>query len=198
MLVQYFSSLYSADVRHGISAATHGLNNLMSMDGFRPPMADIIINQVSKIGDDFRMQSSDTRVEVYNLLEDLLKRQEVQNLLAHQYTTGEFILPLLQLAKTEKAPQGLIAWFRVVELLLAKYTLSTEVAEAIFDSFSIYFPITISGAAINPGGISPDQLKQALRTCFSGSEQIAHKAFPFLLQRLDSGDAVTANVKVSP
>jgi DNA repair/transcription protein MET18/MMS19 len=65
----------------------------------------------------------------------------------------------------------------------------------VFKAFSNYFPITLREST-TPIGITPEDLKVALRKCFSAHHRLARLAFPYLIQRLDQGDSMKVTVKV--
>ncbi|KAH8885105.1 hypothetical protein GQ53DRAFT_845689 [Thozetella sp. PMI_491] len=195
-LVAFFGSIFSYDHKAGITAATKALRELYSMKNFKPDVAVKIISSVTQIKDDFRLQTAATRLQMFTLIRDLVQDPPVKAELQKTYGAAcEFVVNLLQLAQNERDPQNLLIWFDILKTILAGYSPSPEIAEEIFKAFSAYFPITLRGSATS-AGVTPDDLKGALRACFSAHESLAPLAFPYLLQKLDQGDAVTVSVKV--
>ena len=78
---------------------------------------------------------------------------------------------------------------------MSDYTVSQDVLEEVYGVFKPYFPISLPRAS--QVSITPEDLKLQLRKCFSATRLLADKVFTFLLGKLDQGDAVTVNVKVS-
>jgi DNA repair/transcription protein MET18/MMS19 len=87
-----------------------------------------------------------------------------------------------------------MVWFDVLSKFLRNFEPSPEVIEEVYGTFKAYFPISLPRAS--QSGITPEELKQALRSCFTSNYQLAPHTFPFLVGKLDQGDGVTVNVKV--
>ncbi|KAK4250416.1 Dos2-interacting transcription regulator of RNA-Pol-II-domain-containing protein [Corynascus novoguineensis] len=188
--------MFSYDHKAGITASAKALRQLYSMKGFKPNMGIKILEDVCKIKEDFRLQTAVTRLEVYELFLDLIQDPAVSSELKHKYGSAcGFAVDLIQVCQSERDPRNLMIWFKILRLLLADYDPSPEVTEELFKVFSAYFPISLRSSA-TPIGITADDLKEAVRSCFSAHHRVATQAFPFLLQKLDQGDAVTVAVKV--
>jgi DNA repair/transcription protein MET18/MMS19 len=197
LLVGFFGSMFSNDHKAGITPSATALHQLITARNFKPEMGVKIIEDVSKMKDDFRLQTAATRLEVYQLLLSLIQNSAVAGELQHKYgASSGFILELLHLCQNERDPKNLIIWFKIVKILLSEYSPSPEVTDEIFKVFSNYFPITIREST-SPIGVTPEDLKGALRECFSAHHRLARLAFPYLLQRLDQGDSMKVTVKVS-
>ncbi|KAK4218781.1 MMS19 nucleotide excision repair protein [Rhypophila decipiens] len=195
-LVGFFGAIFSYDHKAGITAATKALRQLYSMKGFNASMGVKMLEDVLKIKEDFRLQTGATRLEIYELFLSLLQDQSVSSELQHKYGTSlGFIVDLLQLCQHERDPKNLLVWFKILPTLLRDYSPSPEITEEIFKAFSAYFPISIRSSA-TPIGITAEDLKEAVRGCFASHQRVAPLAFPFLMQKLDQGDAVTVTVKV--
>ncbi|KAK8020926.1 hypothetical protein PG990_006064 [Apiospora arundinis] len=196
LLVGFFNSLFSSDHRAGISASSRALKQLTTMDAFRPPLGNEIITSVAKLGDDFKRQAPATRLEIYDLVLDLLSNPLVEEDLAYQHgNTCGFMTALLEVCRNERDPQNLMKWFEILRLFLKSFSPAKEVLTEVFKAFSDYFPITLR-ASVTPSGITVDDLKGAVRACFASHHSIAEMSIPFLLNKLDQGDAVTVTVKV--
>ena len=188
--------MFSYDHKAGITASATALRQLYSMKAFQPNMGIKILDDVCKIKEDFRLQTVATRLEIYNLFLSLLQDPAVSSELKHQYGPScGFAVDLLQVCQNERDPRNLIIWFKILALLLKDYDPSPEVTEELFKVFSAYFPISLRSSA-TPIGITAEDLKEAVRACFAAHQRVAGHAFPFLIQKLDQGDAVTVAVKV--
>ncbi|KAK4131841.1 hypothetical protein BT67DRAFT_444257 [Trichocladium antarcticum] len=196
MLIGFFGSMFSYDHKAGITASAKALRQLYSMRAFRPDMGAKILEAVCKIKEDFRLQTAATRLEIYELFLTLVQDPAVSSELQHKYGAScGFVVDLLQLCLNERDPRNLLVWFRILALLLTQYDPSPEVTAEIFKAFSAYFPISLRSSA-TPIGITAGDLKEAVRNCFSAHQRVSSLALPFLIQKLDQGDAVTVAVKV--
>ncbi|KAL2178493.1 Dos2-interacting transcription regulator of RNA-Pol-II-domain-containing protein [Thermothelomyces heterothallicus CBS 202.75] len=188
--------MFSYDHKAGITASAKALRQLYSMKGFKPSMGVKVLEDVCKIKEDFRLQTAVTRLEVYELFLSLVRDPAVGSELKHKYGSAcGFALDMIQVCQSERDPRNLMVWFEIIRILLADYDPSPEVTEELFKVFSAYFPISLRSSA-TPIGITADDLKEAVRSCFSAHHRVAPHGFPFLLQKLDQGDAVTVAVKV--
>lgn len=192
----FFSSLFSSDTKSGITAATTALRHLSAMKGFKPQSGADIVESMAKMGDDFRLQTPSTRLEVYELLHRLMTDPLVMNELQFRHgAPSAFMTDLLNMCRAERDPRNLLKWFEILRLFLIDYAPAPDVTELVFKAFSAYFPISLR-ASSHPSGITAEDLKASLRECFASHYRLAKHAFPFLLQKLDQGDAVTASVRV--
>ncbi|KAK3897866.1 Dos2-interacting transcription regulator of RNA-Pol-II-domain-containing protein [Staphylotrichum tortipilum] len=195
-LIGFFGSMFSYDHKAGITASAKALRQLYSMKAFKPDMGVKILDDVCKIKDDFRLQTAATRLELYELFLSLVQDPAVASELRHKYGPScGFVLDLLQVCQSERDPRNLMVWFKILALLLTDYDPTPEVTDEVFKVFSAYFPISLRTSA-TPIGITAEDLKEAVRSCFSAHQRVASLAFPFLIQKLDQGDAVTVSVKV--
>lgn len=192
----FFGAIFSYDHKAGITAAAKALRQLYSMRAFGASMGVKMVEDVLKIKEDFRLQTAITRLEIYELFLSLLRDQAVNSELQHKYGTSQgFVVDLLQLCQHERDPKNLMVWFKILPVLIADYSPSQDITEEMFKAFSAYFPISIRSSA-TPLGITAEDLKEALRNCFAAHQRLAPLVFPFLMQKLDQGDAVTVAVKV--
>jgi len=189
--------MFSNDHKAGITPAAAALTQLASAQNFKPTMGVKIVEEVSKMKEDFRLQTAATRLEVYQLLLRLVQDQAVAGELQHKYgSSSGFTLDLLSMCQHERDPKNLMIWFKIIKTLVAEYSPSEDVTNEIFKAFSNYFPITLREST-TPIGVTPEELKSALRECFSAHDRLARLAFPYLIQRLDQGDSMKVTVKVS-
>lgn len=196
LLVTFFSSLFLNDHRAGIAASTKALRHLVGMKTFQHTLGDTIIDRISKLGDDFKLQTPATRLEIYELLLELLQNPDVANDLEYRHgTTCGFMTSLLDLCRNERDPQNLMKWFEILKIFLQNFSPSEDVTSEVFKTFSAYFPISLRASA-TPSGITADDLKNILRSCFAAHYGVASLAIPYLVNKLDQGDAVTVAVKV--
>ncbi|ORY62242.1 Dos2-interacting transcription regulator of RNA-Pol-II-domain-containing protein [Pseudomassariella vexata] len=166
------------------------------MNTFQPSLGDGIIMNVTKLGEDFKRQTLATRLATYELILALLKDAPVAKELHFKYgETCGFMTGLLDLCRNERDPQNLLKWFEIQTVFLQNFSPSKDIAAEVFKVFSAYFPITLRASA-TPSGVTVDDLKGSLRSCFASHQRIADLAIPFLIEKLDQGDAVTVAVKV--
>ncbi|KAI1094198.1 Dos2-interacting transcription regulator of RNA-Pol-II-domain-containing protein [Rostrohypoxylon terebratum] len=196
LLVTFFGSLFSSDHRAGVTASAKALNHLVRMKSFQPNLGDDIITNVCRLGEDFKLQAPATRLELYDLFLELLQDPAVASDLEYRHgNTCGFITNLLDLCRNERDPQNLMKWFATLKIFLQTFSPSEDVVTEVFKTFSAYFPISLRATAA-PSGITADDLKSAVRSCFSAHHRVASHAIPYLLNKLDQGGAVTVAVKV--
>jgi DNA repair/transcription protein MET18/MMS19 len=189
--------MFSYDHKAGITASAKALRQLCATKSFKPDMGVRVIDDVCKIREDFRLQTAATRLEIYELLLALIQDPSVSSELQHKYGAScGFAVELLQLCQHERDPRNLMIWFKILAILVKDYDPSPEVTEEIFKAFSAYFPISLRSST-TPIGITAEDLKEAVRGCFASHHRLATFTFPFLISKLDQGDAVTVVVKVS-
>ncbi|OLN81119.1 MMS19 nucleotide excision repair protein-like protein [Colletotrichum chlorophyti] len=196
LLIAFFGSMFKVDHKAGILPAAKALDRTFSMAAFQVSKANDIIQSVCSLGDDFKNQVSETRFAVYELIDHLISSQDIANELQYQHgATAGFITDLLHLCRNERDPRCLMTWFKILKTFLSEYSPASEVVDEIFNIFSAYFPISLRTSQ-HPSGITADDLKLALRDCFSAHYRVASKAIPSLLGRLDQPDSITVTVKV--
>lgn len=179
-----------------IAAVTEALTSLVTMDNYQPSLANDVLSGISSIDpDNLTKQLARTRLGILTLIEILLGDQSGREL-QKRYKNNEHILKFLPLIGRERDPNNLLKWFRFLAPTLKTKDLSTEVADAVFDSISPFFPIAIRKSTITGPQITEQELKDALSSCFAANGQLAHRTFPFLLGKLDGGVSMTAAVKV--
>ena len=166
------------------------------MKSSKPLSGYDIIEGVCKLEDDFTSQAPTTRLEIYELILGLLQDQPVANDLEYRHgNTCGFMTGLLHLCRNERDPNNLMKWFETLKVFLQNFSPSDDVTSEVFKRFSAYFPIAIRASA-TPSGITPEDLKRAVRSCFAAHQRLASHTIPYLVAKLDQGDAVTVAVKV--
>jgi DNA repair/transcription protein MET18/MMS19 len=196
LLIGFFGSMFSNDHKAGITPSAMALKQLITAKYFSPALGVKIVEDVSKMKEDFRLQTAATRLEVYQLLLSHVRTPEIVGELQHKYgASSGFILDLLNMCQHERDPRNLLVWFEILQTLLVEYPASDEVTDEVFKTFSNYFPITLREST-TPIGVTPEDLKRALRGCFSAHSRLRRLAFPYLIQRLDQGDSMKVTVKV--
>lgn len=184
------------DHKAGILASASALSRIIAMKAFQSQSGYEIIRKLCGMKEDFQRQTAKTRLAVYELLRSLMATPEVaSNLQQRDGASSGFMTDLLELCRNERDPDCLIVWFDILRIFLQQYDPSQEVLEAVFAAFKAYYPITLP--RLSQGGITPEDLKSQLRKCFSSTYRLASLSLPFLIGKLDQGDGVTVNVKVS-
>ncbi|KAI8945663.1 Dos2-interacting transcription regulator of RNA-Pol-II-domain-containing protein [Xylaria longipes] len=195
LLVTFFCSLFASDHKAGITASAKALSQLIVTKHFQPTLGSDILQSVCKLGDDFKLQAPATRLEIYHLFWSLLEIPTVANDLEYRHgNTGKFILDLLNLCRNERDPENLMVWFKILRSFLQAFNPSTDITSEIFKTFSAYFPISLRPSA-TASTVTTDDLKVALRSCFSAHRRVASLSIPFLVDKLDKVDQTVA-VKV--
>ncbi|KAJ3554989.1 hypothetical protein NPX13_g10463 [Xylaria arbuscula] len=195
LLVTFFCSLFENDHKAGVTASAKALRQLVAMKHFQPALGDQILQSVCRLGDDFKLQAPQTRLEIYHLFQGVLEILSRAYESEHwQDQTNGFIVALLSLCRNERDPENLMVWFAILKDLLLNFNPSAEVTSGIFKAFSAYFPISLRASAV-PTAVTTDDLKLALRSCFSAHHRVASSAIAFLIDKLDKVDQTVA-VKV--
>lgn len=195
LFTKFFCAMYQLQGT-SIAAVTEALTSLARMDNFDPSSADEILTNIGSIDpQNFTKQLAKTRLDMFNLIEALLSGRSGQ-ILQTRHKNSDHLLTFMELAGRERDPSNLMQWFRILNNTLRKSNLSKEVADAVFDSFSPFFPISIRKSTATSPDVTEQQLKDALSSCFAANGQLAHRTFPFLLEKLDGGVTMTAAVKV--
>lgn len=196
LFTKFFCAMYQLQDT-SISAVTEALASLVCMDNFDPSSADDILSSIGSIDpQNFTKQLAKTRLELFNLIERLLDGRSGQALQA-RHKGSEHLLKFMELAGRERDPTNLLRWFRILNTTLRQSNLSKEVADAVFDSFSPFFPISIRKSTATSPEVTEQQLKDSLSSCFAANGRLAHRTIPFLVEKLDGGATMTAAVKVS-
>lgn len=195
LLVSFFGAMFDIDHKAGILASATALSRISAMKSFHPTSANDIIQKVCTLKDDFPRQVAKTRLAVFELLKFLVTSPETSKALQSRHgSSASFMSDLIRLCQNERDPANLMVWFEILTYFLREYSPSKEILEEVYNTFKAYFPISLPRTS--PTGITPEQLKLSLRTCFSSNKDLAPHTFPFLLGKLDQGDGVTANVKL--
>ncbi|WFD26586.1 hypothetical protein MNAN1_001569 [Malassezia nana] len=93
----------------------------------------------------------------------------------HGYTT---------LVQGEKDPRNLLVLFGLVRVLLLEWPIGPREADAFFQVLFCYFPIAFRVPPEDPYGITPDDLKSALRAALSASPSLAPLGMPVFLEKM--------------
>ncbi|GKU01536.1 dna repair transcription protein mms19 [Fusarium langsethiae] len=195
LLVSFFGAMFEVDHKAGIMPSATALSRIVVMKSFQRHMGHDIIQKICSLKDDFPRQVAKTRLEIYELIKLLMTIPGVANDLQNTHgSSAGFMLDLVQLCRNERDPECLMVWFGILRLFMSEYTVSQDVLEEVYGVFKPYFPISLPRAS--QVAITPEELKLQLRKCFSATRLLADKIFPFLLGKLDQGDAVTVNVKI--
>lgn len=169
----------------------------MDQTAFKTSHGDAILSALNNMGDNFKLQDVETRACTYRLILKIISRPDIANELEYQHgALASFMTNLMTLAGSERDPTCLHVWFEILRVFLANYQPSEDLAKNVFEQFSGYFPISLKTNP-HPSGLTTDDMKEALRKCFSAHYRIAGLTIPFLLKRLNDGDGVRVNIKVS-
>lgn len=196
LFTTFFCSMYQLHDAN-LAATTDALTSLTNMDHFDPSAATDILSSIGSMEpENFMKQTAKVRLAIFNLI-DTFFRGPPSRTLRNPYARGEHLLKILPLFGRERDPFNLLQWFWFLDSVLRESTLSRETADAAFESFSPFFPISIRKSTAAGPEVTEEQLKEALNSCFSANGMLAHRTIPFLLAKLDAGASLTAAAKVS-
>ncbi|SPN97774.1 uncharacterized protein DNG_01287 [Cephalotrichum gorgonifer] len=195
LLNTFFGAMFSVDHKAGILPSAQALTTISSLKAFPAHAGHEIIRNVCAMGDDFQKQVAETRLAIFDLFYHLIADPKVANDLKLRHSTYDFVDQMLSLFGNERDPKNLIRWFSIIEILLTKYSPPPELTEKMFGAYSAYFPISLRTSK-HPSGITPEDLKLALRACFAADDRVASHAIPFLIQKLNQGEGVSVDVKL--
>lgn len=196
LFITFFCSMYQLHDAN-LAATTEALTSLIQMENFDlSAAADILSSIGSMEPDNFTKQVAKVRLAIFNLINTFFHGAPGRALRDRQ-AQGEHLLKVLPLFGRERDPFNLLQWFRFLDSVLRDINLSTETADAAFESFSPFFPISIRKSTAAGPEVTEEQLKEALNSCFSANGMLAHRTIPFLLSKLDAGASLTAAAKVS-
>ncbi|CAK5283329.1 unnamed protein product [Mycena citricolor] len=114
----------------------------------------------------------------------------IQGLLAHHKETlkqEDVVAPYITLAEGEKDPRNLLVAFSIARTLLREFDVGSKHMEAMSNIVFCYFPITFRPPANDPYGITPDDLRLALRQCMASDPALGPYAIPIFLEKLAAG-----------
>ncbi|CAN8098656.1 unnamed protein product [Discula destructiva] len=188
----FFGSMYTIG-GNSWPVATEALSTLTSMISCNTSAVDGILSNMADIDpDDFTKQLAKTRADLLLLFAQLLHGG-----ISEARQKADSILKVLKLAVRERDPNNLLRWFGTLSSIMRATKLTERTADALFESFSPFFPISIRASSSNGKAVSEPELKDALRSCFAANGQLARRTVPFLLGKLDDGTtSMTASVKL--
>ncbi|KAH8111038.1 ARM repeat-containing protein [Phellopilus nigrolimitatus] len=103
---------------------------------------------------------------------------------------NEFLTGYTSLVDGEKDPRNLMIAFSIDRVICIEFDISRHVEE-LFNVIFCYFPITFKPPADDPYGITPEDLKQTLRSCLNSSPLFGQLAIPLFLDKLLAGSPST-------
>lgn len=193
MFAGFFGSMYAIG-GNSWPVATDALATLAAMHNCSTSAVDDIFSSMADIDpENFKKQLAKTRLDIFLLFGQFLARG-----ISEPRQRRASVPTVIKLAKWERDPNNLLRWFSTLSNIIRPTKLSDETANAVFESFSPFFPISIRASTSKGNVVSEQELKDALRSCFAANGQLARLALPFLLGKLDDGtSSMTAAVKVS-
>lgn len=134
-----------------------------------------------------RMYAQPLRHAMYVLVESLVSRHgDALALRPEGASEHPFVHDFTEFVSGEKDPRNLLLLFGIERALLSAWTLSAADAALFYDVVFCYFPITFRPPPNDPYGITPDDLKHALRACISATPAFATLAMPLLVEKLSA------------
>jgi len=203
LLVEFFTdrllNTNDGQNRAGIKESAEALSTLIGHDEgrkFIPGDAEIVIRAVFAVdsNDLLRDMKASGRLALYDLLSLLMQKFRPQ--IMRYFGRIEFTAGLVSMATLEKDPSNLRRIFEMYEDLSKNWELDSTTCLEIWESFSRYFPITLSRVSADPNVPTPDELKALLVRCLVSHDVYATEVFPRLIEMLDTNSDLSANVKV--
>lgn len=148
---------------------------------------------------DVQSYAQSIRQKIFELLQEVLDKLQTYSTTAIKQHTEhigqDILLGLIACMDGEKDPRCLLKSLQVLAKAMAVLhehmnptTTTTagtaDVAEKIFDTVAVYFPITFSPPADDPFGITPDMLVDALEDCLTSHLSLCPRLIPFLIDQL--------------
>ncbi|KDQ61341.1 hypothetical protein JAAARDRAFT_190123 [Jaapia argillacea MUCL 33604] len=165
--------------------AVKGILCLTSLPTFTSPDAVEVVKALfSNVTMKALVQS--VRFTVLSVVDSLLARHRD----ALKNMGSEFVIGYMGLAEGEKDPRNLMLAFAIDRVLLIEF----DVEKFIEDFFNItfcYFPITFRPPPDDPYGITPEDLKQTLRSCLNATPAFGPLGIPLFLEKLTAGSPIT-------
>ncbi|KAG9235032.1 Dos2-interacting transcription regulator of RNA-Pol-II-domain-containing protein [Amylocarpus encephaloides] len=184
----------------GISNFHYGLDHnvdclfiLIELMRFTPGDAATVAQAIFSLArgtvNTFANLSPSTRLKFYMVLSTLVgkyARQLQRDLGANFFVTG-----LVELSEFEKGAHCLREVLWLDAKLAREWELEPEALTKLWDCFVRYYPINLG--AKTDSQVGPEELKEALRQCFTANNLFAKEAFDTLLSKIDEDQA--ANTK---
>lgn len=169
------------------------VRTLRVLSGLAPPAgamtSDARTVAEALFGLDLHKYPQPLRFLVYDVIRALVERH-LAPLRAMRVQDGAdgsaFVRGYARLVSGEKDPRNLLVLFGVARTLLTAWPMQATEAEAMYHVLFCYFPISFRPPPDDPYGITPDDLKLALRACLCASPAFATMAYPLLLEKLSA------------
>lgn len=134
------------------------------------------------------------RQTLYLLVETLLRSRGKALLKAS--TIPELVRGLVTLAEFEKTPACLEVLFNLYTYLSKDWDLEAEEFQALWGSFSRYWPVTVGGSREQVSKPTSEELRDLLLQCILSNDSYAKNAIPMCLEKLDTTQDLSATTKV--
>lgn len=174
------------------------VRTLRVLSGLAPPAgamtSDARTVAEALFGLDLRKYPQPLRFLVYDVIRTLVERH-LAPLRAMRVQDGAdgsaFVRGYAKLVSGEKDPRNLLVLFGVARTFMTAWPIQATEAEAMYNVLFCYFPISFRPPPDDPFGITPDDLKLALRACLCASPAFASLAYPLLLEKLSATGGVS-------
>ncbi|KAF7308252.1 ARM repeat-containing protein [Mycena chlorophos] len=123
------------------------------------------------------------RFSVFNIVDGLVKHHAA----VLKSMKSDYIRRYIALADGEKDPRNLLVAFNVARTILLEFDSAADHVEGLSNILFCYFPITFRPPANDPYGITPDDLRAALRGCLNAHSGFGPIAIPIFLEKLAAG-----------
>lgn len=185
-----------ASFRAGLHEVASCLSVIVTWAHFPPGEAISVASAIFSLCRETRFKDLKpaARQTLYLLIETLLRSRGEALLKAS--TIPELVRGLVTLAEFEKTPGCLEVLFNLYTYLSKDWDLEAEEFQALWGSFSRYWPVTVGGSREQVSKPTSEELRDLLLQCILSNDSYAKNAIPMCLEKLDTTQDLSATTKV--
>ncbi|KAL2070639.1 hypothetical protein VTL71DRAFT_13665 [Oculimacula yallundae] len=181
--------------RAGIHEVACCLEVIISWKHFLPGESANVMAAVFSLSKENRFKDLKpaARQTLYRLVETLLRTRG--DALLKATTIPQIVRGLVTVAEFEKTPGCLGILFQLYTYLSKDWDLEAEQFQALWDSFSRYWPVTVGGSTQQVSNPTSEELRNMLLECILSSDSYAKDAISMCLLKLDITSDLSATTK---
>ncbi|KAK0119949.1 hypothetical protein ONS95_011373 [Cadophora gregata] len=181
--------------RAGIHEVATCLTVIVTWAHFPPGEAVSVATAIFSLSRETRFKDlkPTARQTLYLLINTLLRSRG--DALLKSSTIPQLVRGLVTLAEFEKTPGCLEVLFNLYKYLSNDRDIEVEESQAIWESFSRYWPVTVGGSREQISKPSSEELRDMLLECILSSDSYAKNAIPMCLEKLDTTQDLSATTK---
>jgi len=181
--------------RAGLHEVASCLSVIVTWEHFPPGEAISVASAIFSLSRETRFKDLKpaARQTLYLLVETLLRSRGKALLKAS--TIPELVRGLVTLAEFEKTPACLEVLFNLYTYLSKDWDLEAEEFQALWGSFSRYWPVTVGGSREQVSKPTSEELRDLLLQCILSNDSYAKNAIPMCLEKLDTTQDLSATTK---